>query len=88
MTSLKDSSVPHAVAAAAAHPYGAEPPPPPYLAHGAHNLLIRFEADEAAMSSLLPPGLQPASNIVTLNMYCVPRDYAFRPIRGPISGPT
>jgi hypothetical protein len=31
------------------------------------------------MSSLLPPGLQPASNIVTLNMYCVPRALCIPP---------
>lgn len=82
MTSLRNSSVAHAVAAsavaAAAHA-SAEEPPPPYLAHGAHNLLIRFEADEAAIRNLLPPGLQPASNVVTLNMYSVPRALGIPP---------
>ena len=52
---------------------GDETPPPPYLACGAHNLIVRFEADEAAVRALLPPGLEPASTIVTLNMYCVRR---------------
>ena len=58
---------------------GDETPPPPYLAYGAHNLIVRFEADEAAVRALLPPGLEPASTIVTLNMYCVRRALGIPP---------
>jgi hypothetical protein len=58
---------------------GEEPPPPPYLAYGAHNLLIRFEADETAIRNLLPPGLEPASNVITLNMYIVPHGLGIPP---------
>ena len=58
---------------------GDGPPPPPYLAYGAHNLLIRFEADEATIRALLPPGLEPASTVVTLNMYVVPHGLGIPP---------
>jgi hypothetical protein len=49
----------------------AGPPPPPYLGQGAHNLLISYDADEAAVRALVPDGLELASNRVTLNMYTV-----------------
>jgi hypothetical protein len=43
---------------------------PPYLITSAEHLIILFEADESAITSILPPGLKPAEgNIVGLNMY-------------------
>lgn len=54
-------------------------PPPPYIAHGAHHLTVGFEVDGAALRSLLPPGLEPASNVVALNMYAVPHGLGVAP---------
>lgn len=45
-------------------------PRPPYLLAQGELLTIAFEADENALRSLLPPGVQPApGNVVGLNMY-------------------
>jgi acetoacetate decarboxylase len=44
--------------------------PPPYQITDSEHLLIFFEADEAAIRELLPPGLEPApGNVALLNMY-------------------
>ena len=73
-----DSGEKHSTMHASRAP-GEGPPPPPYLAYGAHNLLIRYEADEATIRALLPPGLEPASTVVTLNMYVVPHGLGIPP---------
>lgn len=72
MTGMRSALLAAVIAAATMLPLPTAAAEPPWLAYGANNLIVEFEADPAAVRALLPAGLEPVGSTVHLNMYAVP----------------